>query len=61
MRVYVWLLYDKMNFIIMERVLYFILDFVNVCRFFKNIFGYIFGILFNFIDMVIEENYFYEL
>lgn len=45
MRVFVWLLYDKMNFIIMEWVLYFILDFVNVCRFFKNIFGYIFGIL----------------
>lgn len=60
MRAYVWLLYDKMNFTIMERVLHFILDFVNACRFSKNISGYTSGTLFNSTDMVIEENYSHE-
>lgn len=60
MRAYVWLLYDKMNLTIMERVLHFILDFVNACRFSKNISGYTSGTLFNSTDMVIEENYSHE-
>lgn len=60
MRAYVWLLYDKMNFTIMERVLHFILDFVNACRFSKNISGYTSGTLFNSTDMVIKENYSHE-